>query len=617
MINQILALQIDFDFRVFAAPRDPLKHLFKDWVAYYQLKFAIAKVLQPRSILEIGVRFGYSARTFLEAAPNASFVGIDLDSEQFGGCRGAVEWAKKITASFDTEFVIADTQKMSRLPGGIYDLIHVDGQQDGFGTFHDLRRAVAQARWVLMDGYLWTADNLLNATDFVAKYRNVIQCAYVIPGYAGELLLRISDPWLEKNAKVSAGQRTSTDLVQFYDSNYYLTDCGGFEEFRKSSAACVSDHRLLAMLALSRLAPAGRVMDLGCGRGEITYQLARAGGSVTAIDYSSDSIAISRSCFGPEDTAALGRVKFICGDASSIEIPDKFSAIIAGDLIEHLAAHELERVFRRVADHLEATGIFIIHTFPNLWWYEHGYRRRRVEAARLGAFLPAEPRSRYELLMHINEQTPAGLRRQLKSFFRHVCVWVADPDLPGEHLLKPAKLSDWIGERDIYALASHSELDLARAKALLSMQPLPRQCATQTTLNISFCPCEAPVDTPFTVVVSVTNGTDYIFSSFGPNPVHVSYHWFDQSSEKVVVFDGLRTKIPVPIQPGETRELVAAVQSPAAPGLHRLVITFVQEGEFWFDEKSPSSLASALVVVRGDFRSVSSSHDKVIDDGRL
>jgi hypothetical protein len=80
VIESILAelLATDFDFRQFAAPNDPLSHLFDDWVPYYRLKFAIAKVLQPQSILEIGVRYGYSAITFLQACPKASYFGLTL-----------------------------------------------------------------------------------------------------------------------------------------------------------------------------------------------------------------------------------------------------------------------------------------------------------------------------------------------------------------------------------------------------------------------------------------------------------------------------------------------------------------------------------------------------------
>src|SRR5205085_907407 len=244
MIESIFAelLATDFDFRQFAAPSDPLSHLLDDWVPYYRLKFAIAKAVQPKSILEIGVRYGYSAMTFLRACPDATYVGIDLEVDAFGGCPGALDWARKITQGYDAKFLIADTQLMKRFPDGIYDLIHVDGQQDGGGTFHDLRRAISQARWVLLDGYFWTQENFVNANDFLIKYKDVIRYAVAIPGYAGDLLIRVSDEYLETiTTEPSAGAAGSGEIVKFYDNTYYLNDCGGHREFRRSKGRTIDD----------------------------------------------------------------------------------------------------------------------------------------------------------------------------------------------------------------------------------------------------------------------------------------------------------------------------------------------------------------------------------------
>jgi hypothetical protein len=83
-----LASASEYDFRHTASPGDPLKHLFNDWISHYRLKWAIARALKPQRILEIGVRFGYSAAAFLDACPNAAYLGIDNDSEMSGGQAG-------------------------------------------------------------------------------------------------------------------------------------------------------------------------------------------------------------------------------------------------------------------------------------------------------------------------------------------------------------------------------------------------------------------------------------------------------------------------------------------------------------------------------------------------
>jgi SAM-dependent methyltransferase len=476
MVESILkeAAESQFDFRDYANPSDPLASLFRDWIPYYRLKFAIAKVLKPRTILEIGVRFGYSANAFLQAAPSAKLLGIDLDCDEFGGQRGALDWARKITEKFDAEFVVADSQTMPHFPGGVYDLIHVDGQQDGVGTFHDLRRAASQARWILLDGYFWTQANFLNANDFLLKYKDIIRYGIAIQGYAGELLIRICDEYLEAVAGLGASENVaSTEIRQFYNADYYLRDCGGYPAYLESGGKQISDSRLLSLLILASLTPNAAVLDLGCGRGELAYQLALRGSDVTAVDYAADSIELAKRCFEGEPESLRSRAHFICADATKIEFDGKFDTVIAGDLIEHLSPSEVERLYGMVARHLEPNGLFVIHTFPNLWFYRKHQPRLRRAAEPMGAFIPAEPRTRYELLMHINEQSPVVLRRTLSKSFQHVHVWVGNPEEPGKYLLRKSKISELVSARDVYALASHSPIDLIRAKEFLTQTTLP------------------------------------------------------------------------------------------------------------------------------------------------
>src|ERR1700681_1354881 len=120
MVEEILsmALASTYDFRTTANPGDPLQHLFPEWVLYYRTKWAIAKVLKPQSILEIGVRYGYSALALLNGSPSARYLGIDLDVTAFGGSVGAIDWARQVCSEFRTEFLLADSTKMERFSGG-------------------------------------------------------------------------------------------------------------------------------------------------------------------------------------------------------------------------------------------------------------------------------------------------------------------------------------------------------------------------------------------------------------------------------------------------------------------------------------------------------------------
>jgi predicted O-methyltransferase YrrM len=142
----------NFDFRKYACADDELSHLFPEWVQYYRMKYAICKTINPTSILETGVRYGYSAITFLIACPNARYLGIDNDINTFGGSSGAIQYAKRILTDYHADIIHADTQEMEEFPGVHWDLIHIDGQLDGDGTFHYLEMAIRKASWILVDG---------------------------------------------------------------------------------------------------------------------------------------------------------------------------------------------------------------------------------------------------------------------------------------------------------------------------------------------------------------------------------------------------------------------------------------------------------------------------------
>ncbi len=58
----------------------------REFYEEYKTKYAIAKLIKPRSVTEVGVRFGYSAHSFLMAMPrNSIYVGLDIDEPALQG----------------------------------------------------------------------------------------------------------------------------------------------------------------------------------------------------------------------------------------------------------------------------------------------------------------------------------------------------------------------------------------------------------------------------------------------------------------------------------------------------------------------------------------------------
>jgi cyclopropane fatty-acyl-phospholipid synthase-like methyltransferase len=605
-----------YDFRSISNPDDPLKARFPAWVDYYRLKWSIARILKPRTILEIGVRYGYSGHAFLDACPDSYYQGIDLDSEISGGVKGAIEWAKKILQPFNADFLIADTQTMAAFPGQTYDLIHVDGQQDGDSSFHDLTLAIQQGHYILVDGYHWSNQNFLAVNDFLLQQRDRLDWYGAIPGYAGELLIKV-----KPQAQTTA--QTSLDLRHTYDHTYYTQSCHGYDAFATHQGKRLLDDRLQAVATIACLKRTGRVLDLGCGRGELAYYFAQQGFEVTAIDYSQAAIDLAQQCFADEPELQR-RVQFICADVNQVELDlGNYDLAIATDLIEHLAPSELSQLYPRIRQWLKPDGLLIIHTFPNRWYYQYDYARKRRQAKAIGAYLPKQPRSRYEQLMHINEQSPRVLQRQLSHAFEQVQVWFSGKgsNAVGGSLVKAFSLREMAAAPSLYAIATASGqafnlLDLLQTRPL-PVKRLPLQPGLkpgQIQLKILNAPPNAQVSSQFEIQVQLDNATAYTLHSQGDYPIHLTYRWLSASGQSIDA-EGVRTSLTPPILPPSLlsdpsqptknhppllysrQSYFVKINAPPVPGQYILRVTLVQEGVRWFDRPPVTCFQDSAIVL--------------------
>ncbi len=111
----------------------------------YEWYYAVSKWLQPKTILEIGVRLGYSMRSMLEGCPTASVVGYDNESY----VRGCVETTRNKLVGFDVTLHVANSQeRLEAFP--VVDLAHVDGDHSEVGCYHDLD-LVRDAKVIICD----------------------------------------------------------------------------------------------------------------------------------------------------------------------------------------------------------------------------------------------------------------------------------------------------------------------------------------------------------------------------------------------------------------------------------------------------------------------------------
>ena len=127
--------------------------------------------------------------------------------------------------------------------------------------------------------------------------------------------------------------------------------------------------------------------------------------------------------------------------------------------------------------------------------------------------------------------------------------------------------------------------------ALVMVSRSPQMLVTRMSNELSQDWYGAAYDVPETltlrpgsftdVPVAVSNRGWLTWQSSESPAFALSYHWLSADTEEVVIYDGLRTPFPQPVDPGDDIELQARVRAPGYPGTYLLVWDVVQEHRTW------------------------------------
>ncbi len=230
-----------------------------------------------------------------------------------------------------------------------------------------------------------------------------------------------------------------------YTDRYYLTNCHGYEDFVVSGGRKVGP-RFVRALDLAGDLRGKRVLDVGCGRGELVIQSAMRGADAWGIDYAQAAVDIAERALASAEPALREHVRVRQMDVKELQFDDGFfDVVFMMDVVEHLYAHELSRAFEELRRTMRPGGRLVVHTSPNKVFEQAVYRRysRRVNqlALRLSRALgihdglfnetmlptgPEFPHDMFERQMHINEQSAPRLRAELGRYgfrVRRVEFW--------------------------------------------------------------------------------------------------------------------------------------------------------------------------------------------------
>jgi SAM-dependent methyltransferase len=106
--------------------------------------------------------------------------------------------------------------------------------------------------------------------------------------------------------------------------------------------------------------PGTKLLDLGCGTGNTTFSMAERGFTVTGVDLSKEMLAVAHDKLAARPEI-VSRVRLIQADMRSFETGEMYDVVTClFDSINYVTDRAgLEKVFKRVREHLKPNGIWI------------------------------------------------------------------------------------------------------------------------------------------------------------------------------------------------------------------------------------------------------------------
>jgi 2-polyprenyl-3-methyl-5-hydroxy-6-metoxy-1,4-benzoquinol methylase len=230
--------------------------------------------------------------------------------------------------------------------------------------------------------------------------------------------------------------------ASLYTKEYYLTDNDGHEQYRLGVANHIHS-KFWRALSFTDPKVGMKVLDLGCGRGEISFYAARRGCKVTAVDYSQAAVDLTLQTIGQLPPEAQSRVDVkkvdIADEASLREFVNQhccFDWVYLVNFVEHLYPYQLERIFGALPSIMLPNGRVFIST-PNGWYLRYFYTLKklvllpftfvkiasRVLTGRMllerflsTVFKLSLKRNKLEDLMQVNVMSPLQIREVLKGW---------------------------------------------------------------------------------------------------------------------------------------------------------------------------------------------------------
>jgi hypothetical protein len=220
-------------------PESIFEHIPRDWFlkqtleedyidsgSCYEYYYALGEYYKPKSILEIGVLFGYSAAALILGAKQniKLFDGYDMDyyfrdnfkrnaldnhTEFYEGEIEYPNWSSNKIAyvklyellqekipdhDIEVNIMTKNSQLVEYLPKH-YEMVHIDGSHLGEHKLYDLKLTLGRSDVVIVDDYDFIPAIKEVTDEFVEKYKKYILNTNYIKSFRGTLVIEYKNAY--------------------------------------------------------------------------------------------------------------------------------------------------------------------------------------------------------------------------------------------------------------------------------------------------------------------------------------------------------------------------------------------------------------------------------------
>ncbi|MGC8866917.1 MAG: class I SAM-dependent methyltransferase [Elusimicrobiales bacterium] len=210
------------------------------------------------------------------------------------------------------------------------------------------------------------------------------------------------------------------ELEQIYTRDYFLNECDGFRTFKSSGGFHLSKRQKRIFRKVLE-SGARKIIDIGCGRGELALNLAIYGCEVWAVDFSKHAIDIADEIKRRwEIKNGRLNMNIVLKNALMLDFDDGFfDAALMIDVVEHMDYNSSLSIFRQCSKIIKRGGNLFIHTSPGKIFLNYGLEIYKVVAYFMGyrfnnklkELLPLTLKPPY----HITEWSSSMFRKALKE----------------------------------------------------------------------------------------------------------------------------------------------------------------------------------------------------------